>query len=226
MRSPAPRPCRLFIFDLDGTLIDSRADIAFALNLMLARMKMPPLHPSRIADFVGSGVPVLVERSLKEVTGREPGSELVEKGIVLFKEEYGNHLLDQTRLCYGVCDALDRLAWADFAVVTNKPEGFSRRILAGLGIETRFRAILGGDSIQKRKPDPEALFKAMQFCGVSQSETAMVGDSAVDIQAGKAAGIATCGVLGGFRPKEELEAAGCDLIIQNLLELPDHFRAP
>ena len=129
MNSPAPRPCRLFIFDLDGTLIDSRADIAFALNLMLARMNMRPLHQSRIADFVGSGVPILVERSLREVTGREPEGGLVEKGIVLFKEEYGNHLLDQTRLCYGVCDALDRLAWADFAVVTNKPESFSRLLV-------------------------------------------------------------------------------------------------
>ena len=222
----ALRPCRLFIFDLDGTLIDSRADIAFALNLMLARMNMGPLHESRIADFVGSGVPVLVERSLREVTSREPESELVKKGIVLFKEEYGNHLLDQTRFCHGVCEALDRLAWADFAVVTNKPESFSRRILAGLGIENRFRTILGGDSVQKRKPDPEALLKAMQFCKAARSETAMVGDSAVDINAGKAAGVTTCGVLGGFRPREELEAAGCDLIIQNLLDLPDHFRSP
>jgi phosphoglycolate phosphatase len=226
MNSPAPRPCRLFIFDLDGTLIESRADIALALNLMLARMNMCPLHQSRIADFVGSGVPILVERSLRAVTGREPESELVEKGIVLFKEEYGNHLLDQTRLCYGVCDALDCLAWADFAVVTNKPESFSRRILAGLGIENRFHTILGGDSVQKRKPDPEALLNAMQSCKALRSETAMVGDSAVDIQAGKAAGVTTCGVLGGFRPKEELEAAGCYLIIENLLELPDHFRAP
>ncbi len=222
----ALRPCRLFIFDLDGTLIDSRADIAFALNLMLARMNMAPLHQSRIADFVGSGVPVLVERSLREVTGCEPDSELVENGIVLFKEEYGNHLLDRTRLCYGVCDALDRLAWADFAVVTNKPESFSRRILAGLGIENRLRTILGGDSVQNRKPDPEGLLKAMESCKAARSETAMVGDSAVDIKAGKAAGVATCGVLGGFRPREELETAGCDLIVQNLLELPNHFRAP
>jgi len=226
MNSSAPLPCRLFLFDLDGTLINSRADIALALNLMLAHMNMGPLQQSRIADFVGSGVPTLVQRSLRAVTGREPESELVEKGIVLFQEEYGNHLLDQTCLCYGVCEALDRLAWADFAVVTNKPEGFSRRILAGLGIENRFRTILGGDSVQKRKPDPEALLKAMQSCKASRSETVMVGDSAVDIQAGKAAGVATCGVLGGFRAKEELEAAGCDLIIENLLKLPDHFRAP
>ena len=113
-----------------------------------------------------------------------------------------------------------------FAVVSNKPESFSRRILEGLGIGNRFCIILGGDSIQKRKPDPEPLFKAMDSCKASASETAMVGDSPVDIQAGKAAGVTTCGVLGGFRPQEELEAAGCDLIIGSLLELADHFRSP
>jgi len=220
------RPCRFFIFDLDGTLIDSRADITFALNAALTRIQMPPLRESRVVDFVGNGVRRLVEESLRETNGHEPESELTEKLIVLFREEYGNHLLDQTRLCDGVSKGLDRLSWATFAVVSNKPEGFSRRILEGLGIAHRFCAILGGDSIRKRKPDPEALLKAMETCSASLPETAMVGDSAVDIEAGKAAGVTTCGVLGGFRPKEELEAAGCDLIIHNLTELADHFRAP
>jgi phosphoglycolate phosphatase len=110
--------------------------------------------------------------------------------------------------------------------VTNKPETFSRRILDGLGIGDRFCAVFGGDSVEKRKPEPEALLKAMSQCGAASSETAMVGDSAVDIQAGKAAGVTTCGVLGGFRPREELEAADCDVIIGNLIELGDHFRSP
>ena len=226
MKPPTPRSCRLFIFDLDGTLIDSRADITTSLNLMLARMRMRPLQESRVSDFVGSGVPKLVERALREVIGREPECDLIEGGIILFREEYGKHLLDRTRLCRGVCEALDRLSWASFAVVTNKPESFSRRILDGLGIGTRFCTILGGDSVQKRKPNPEALFQAIENCHASRTETAMIGDSAVDIQAGKAAGVTTCGVLGGFRPREELEAAGCDLIIESLLELPQYFRAP
>jgi phosphoglycolate phosphatase len=226
MKSPTPRSCRLFIFDLDGTLIDSRADITSSLNLMLARMRLRPLHESRVADFVGSGVLKLVERALREITGHVPESDLVESGILLFREEYGNHLLDRTRLCPGVSEALDSLSWASFAVVTNKPESFSRQILAGLGIENRFCTILGGDSVQKRKPHPEALFQAMASCRASRTETAMIGDSAVDIEAGRAAGVTTCGVLGGFRPKEELEAAGCDLIIESLLELPRYFHPP
>ncbi len=226
MNSPIHRPCRLFMFDLDGTLIDSRADITLSLNLMLGRMNMPPLSESRVSDFVGSGMQKLIERGLKEVTGQDPEAGLMEQAMPLFLEAYGNHLLDKTRLCYGVVEALDRLPWASFAVVTNKPERFSRRILEALGVANRFRVILGGDSIQKRKPDPEALFTAMEICNVSPAEAAMVGDSKLDIEAGKAAGVMTCGVLGGFRPREELEAAGCDVLLQNLRELPNYFRPP
>jgi phosphoglycolate phosphatase len=220
------RPCRLFIFDLDGTLINSRADICFALNLALARMNLPTLPESRVADFVGEGVQKLVERSLSAATGYEPERALVETAGLLFREEYGQHLLDTTQLYAGVTEAFDRLAWASFAIATNKPEGFSRRILDGLGIGSRFCAILGGDSVRNRKPAPEALLKAMSTCNAGPSETVMVGDSRVDIEAGKAAAVTTCGILGGFRSREELEAAGCDLLIGNLIELADHFCSP
>ena len=219
-----PQSFRLFLFDLDGTLIDSRADLAFSLNLALARLNMHPLPESRIVDFVGDGVQKLIERSLRETTGREPESTLTKDCIALFREEYGNHLLDRTRLCPGVLEALDRLSWATFAVVSNKPEGFSRRILEALNVAERFRIILGGDSTRNPKPHPESLLKAMDVCDSIPSETVMVGDSATDIKAGKAAGVVTCGILGGFRTRENLEEAGCDLIIHGLLELADCFR--
>jgi phosphoglycolate phosphatase len=223
---PALRPCRLFIFDLDGTLIDSRADIAGALSLALARLGMPGLTEAQVADFVGEGMQRLVERTLREITGHPPTDQDTRNLIALFREEYGLHLLDQTCLYPSVREALDRLAWASFAVVTNKPEAFSRRILDGLGVGKRFVAIFGGDSMQKPKPDPEAILKAMNICRVGRSETAMVGDSAIDIQAGKAAGVTTCGVTWGFRPGHELEASGCDLIIKSLIDLTAYFRPP
>jgi phosphoglycolate phosphatase len=226
MTLSALRPCRLFLFDLDGTLINSRSDITNSLNLALARMNMPSLPESRIADFVGDGVQKLIERSLHETTGDEAEDSLIHEGIRMFKEEYEKHLLDRTCLCPNVREALDNLSWAEFAIVTNKPEGFSRCILEGLGIGNRFSAIMGGDSIQNRKPDPESLLKAMEICQASPSETVMVGDSAVDIEAGKAAGVTTCGILGGFRPAGELESSECDLIINNLLELANHFGPP
>jgi phosphoglycolate phosphatase len=120
-------------------------------------------------------------------------------------------------------EALDRLSWAALAVISNKPEGFSRRILKELNLANRFCTILGGDSTQNPKPDPEPILQVMDMCNVAPSETVMVGDSATDINAGKAAGVITCGIQGGFRPMEQLKEAGCDLIIENLLELTDYF---
>jgi phosphoglycolate phosphatase len=219
-------PCRLFLFDLDGTLIDSRADITNSLNLALARLALPSLTESQVGDFVGDGIQKLVERALRETTGNNPTNVLTQDGIMLFKEEYSCHLLDKTRLYPHVKEALASLFWARFAVVSNKPESLSLRILEGLDIANRFSIILGGDSVQNRKPNPESLLKAMNICGALPSETAMIGDSVVDIQAGKAAGVTTCGVLGGYRSEEELRATGCDFIIHDLLELAQHFSAP
>jgi phosphoglycolate phosphatase len=213
----------LFIFDLDGTLIDSKADIAYGINLTLARMDLPPVPINRVADFTGDGVQKLVERALRETVGREPESDRVQQGIAWFSEEYEQHLLDQTRFYPHVTEALDRLSWAKFAVVSNKPERFSRRILEGLGIAARFQIILGGDSTHTRKPDPTGILKAIEICEDVPSKSMMVGDSPVDIAAGKAAGAFTCAVLGGFRPRNQLESSGCDLIVNDLLDLANRI---
>ncbi|MDI9613272.1 MAG: HAD-IA family hydrolase [Acidobacteriota bacterium] len=223
---PTRESCRLFLFDLDGTLIDSQQDIVQSLNLALGRMRLPALSPARIRAFVGDGVQVLIERALAAATGRSPDPEETALGLELFREEYGRHLLDHTRLYPGVGAALGRLRWARCAVVSNKPADFCRRILAGLGIAGRFEIILGGDSTRHRKPDPEPLLEAMRFCRVPAAEVVMVGDSRVDIDAGRAAGVFTCGVLGGFRTEAELASCGCDLLIRSVAELPDHFRPP
>jgi phosphoglycolate phosphatase len=218
-----PRPCRLFLFDLDGTLIDSKKDIAHSVNLSLAHLGLKELPVAQVVTFVGDGVKKLIERSLREATGSQPGEEQIRAVMKLFLEEYENHLLDNTRLYPGVREGLDQLSWADFGIITNKPESFSRRILEGLGLGGRFCIILGGDSIPQRKPDPTPLHAAMARCGAPAHHTAMVGDSPVDVNAGRAAGVITCGISGGYRGRSELEAAGCDLIIEDFTELPGHF---
>jgi len=220
----SPRPCSLFIFDLDGTLIDSSRDIALSINLALSRLNFEPIPQARILEFVGEGVHKLVERALREVTGGEPSPERTAAAVELFLEAYEAHMLDSTRLVDGALEALDGLAWGRFALVSNKPERFSRRLLRELGIAGRFCAILGGDSLPLRKPDPAPLLLAAEQCGAAPSDSVMVGDSAVDVIAGKAAGVFTCGIAGGFRGREELERAGCDLIISGISELPRHFR--
>jgi len=217
------RPCRLFIFDLDGTLIDSRADLVCSVNRTLARLGYAPLSGASIDGFVGEGVNRLIERVLTTVTGHKPESETIAATVKLYLEDYSRHLLDDTRLRDQAKEALDALSGAAFAVVTNKNTDFSRRILEGLGVGDRFSIILGADAVRERKPAPEALFKAMEFCGATPEETVMIGDGLVDIQAGKAAGTATCGILGGFRPDEELINSGCDVLITALPQLADHF---
>jgi len=221
-----PHPCRLFLFDLDGTLIDSKGDIASSVNLALARAGLSQLPPSRIAGFVGDGVRKLVDRSLREVLERGPDESLLLRVMDFYLDEYGQHLLDTTRLFPGVGEALGSLDWAGLAVVTNKPERFSRQILNALGIGRRFRLVLGGDSTPLRKPDPAPLLEAVDRCGAVPGDSVMVGDSPVDVQAGEAAGLVTCGIAANVVDKEKLRAAGCDLLISDMRELTLYFCPP
>ena len=217
------RPCRLFIFDLDGTLIDSRADLVTSLNLALARIGYRRLSSDLIGGFVGEGVDKLIERALRAAAGRDPEKSEIRETARIYMNEYEGHLLDETRLRDRAVEALNALSGAKFAVVTNKPEAFSRRILDGLGIGNMFSIILGGDSVERRKPEPDALLAAMDFCRAAPGETVMIGDSLTDIKAGKAANTITCAILGGFRPDEELTASGCDFLITGLIQLADYF---
>jgi phosphoglycolate phosphatase len=217
---------KLFLFDLDGTLIDSRADIALSVNLALARMQLGPLEPATVVRFVGDGVESLMVRALTETVGAQPDSQMLGEAVNLLMEEYGRHLTDSTTIYPGVQHALQKLSWGSYGVVSNKPESLSRRVLAMLGLAPRFCIILGGDSLPTRKPHPEPLLRAMKSCGASPQETVMIGDSPTDIQAGKGAGVLTCGFSGGFRSAQELLEAGCDILVSNMAELPSHFRAP
>jgi phosphoglycolate phosphatase len=208
---------RLVVFDLDGTLIDATRDLATAVNRALAEASpgLPPLPESTVRSFIGEGARNLVRRCLAHL-GLSLPAEAV---LPVFLERYGECLLDSTTLYPDVPAALDALAHLRLAVLTNKPGDLSRRILAGLGIGDCFFRVLGGGDVPSRKPDPEGLRVLMAEAGTAAGETALVGDSAVDMATGHAAGVLKVGLTRGFDP-DGVRAGRPDLLLESLAELP------
>jgi phosphoglycolate phosphatase len=207
------------LFDLDGTLVDSRADLINSVNLMLAELGRRTLPDTRVLTFVGEGARLLVERALRaEQNGAPPGHD-VDHALEIFRRHYREHLLDQTRVYPGVKQTLAWLCRIPKAVVTNKPYEFTIPLLEGVGLSSYFEVVIGGDCLPERKPSPLMLFEAASRCGARVSECLMVGDSRVDVEAGKAANMKTCGYVPGFRGRTELVDAGVDYVIERFSEL-------
>lgn len=206
---------RLLIFDLDGTLADTKLDLALSVNAMRASLGLAPLSDDVISSYVGRGVAVLVAKALGDSF---PPAE-VNRAQDFFLDHYRRHMLDHSALYPGVEQALERLRGRELAVLTNKPEGFSRAMLAGLGIAGYFSRIYGGDSFARRKPDPMGVFRLMEEARVAARETLVVGDSDTDVQAGRNAGAWTCGVTYGFGAAS-LATSPPDLVLGDLAELP------
>ena len=208
----------LLIFDLDGTLIDSRLDLANAVNATRAHMGMEPLANEQVYAYVGNGAPVLIRRALGEQTGAAD----LEKALAFFLEFYRHHDLDHTVLYPGVKEALDRMRAAGkrMAVLTNKPVRMSRHILEGLGVGEHFFQIYGGNSFEHKKPHPMGVEALMLEAGVGKSDTLMVGDSSVDVQTARNAGIPCCGLTYGFQPETLVDPAP-DLLFDRMDQLAD-----
>ena len=206
---------RHLVFDLDGTLVDTKDDIAEAVNVTLDRLGLPRQEPRTLWGYVGHGVRVTLERAL----GAEHAS-LLDDAVAIFMPWYRAHLLDRSAVYPGLADVIDRLAadGAVFSVVTNKLADMSEAIIAGLGLAERFPRLVGGDSLPTKKPDPIGLRTVITAAGVDARATLMIGDSAIDVATGKNAGIATCGVLWGFSGGSVTEA-GADVLIATPAEL-------
>jgi phosphoglycolate phosphatase len=195
---------RLIAFDLDGTLIDSRRDLAESANALVAERGGAPLPEAAIGRMVGEGAAVLVRRALAAA-----GLEDAPAALPRFLEIYDAHLLNHTRLYDGVADAV-RLArrHARVVVLTNKPRGPSERVLAGLGIRELFDEVVGGDGPYGRKPDPAGLLALMRTAGASADRTLLVGDSWIDHETARRGGVRCCLVSfeHGFQefPKDRL----------------------
>jgi phosphoglycolate phosphatase len=183
------------IFDLDGTLVDTQADLAAATNYMLEVCGLPQLSLAQVRGYIGHGPRVLVERALDTTDDR-----LVSRGFDLFMRYYTGHLLDHTRVYAGMENVLAaaRAQGIVLSVLTNKPEVPSRSILSGLGLASLFSAVVGGDTFPAKKPDPQGVTYLQQVSRVDSAQTLLVGDSSIDIETGRTAGIATCWVTWGY----------------------------
>ena len=211
----------LLIFDLDGTLVDSKQDLIDSVNATRGYMNMAPLPGELVAKYVGRGAMALIQSALGDAATKEQ----VERAHKFFIEYYGDHMLDKTVLYEGVREALDRLRTKGhtLAVLTNKPVRFSERMMAQLGLGQHFVRVYGGNSFEpKKKPDPIGILTLLGETGISKAKTIMVGDSSVDIRTARNAGVQACGCLWGFQP-ETFVAEPPDFQIEHLGQLVDRL---
>ena len=206
---------RVLIFDLDGTLIDSKLDLAHSVNAMLEHMGRTPLAHDMVYSYVGNGAPMLVRRAL----GEGATDADCEKGLAHFLAYYREHMLDNTVTYPGVREGLDQLKGKAMAVLTNKPVRFSEEILNGLGLSRYFRFVYGGNSFEKKKPDPMGVEAILRDLAAPPDEAMMVGDSDVDIRTARNSGIWACGVSYGLGT-EGLRLHPPDIMLDSLDELP------
>jgi phosphoglycolate phosphatase len=214
MPSASSLPIRAFIFDLDGTLIDSKLDIVNSVNAMLRKTGRSELPLETIAGFVGHGAPQLIA----SVLGTKAGESDHQSALALFLEHYEHHNLDETRAYPGVKEGLAALAGYPKAVLTNKPTKASMRILEGLGLMEFFVAVYGGDSFERKKPDPAGARHILKELSVPAEQAAMVGDSEVDIQTARNAGMQAIAVTYGFGNYNRVSDPA-DLYIGSLVDL-------
>jgi phosphoglycolate phosphatase len=192
---------RLAVFDLDGTLVDSRRDLATAANALVAELGGTPLTETGVGAMVGEGAGVLVRRALLS-SGLDPETP---GALERFLDLYDEHLLDTTTIYDGTREMLDGLLpKVPLAVLTNKPQYPTDRIIDALDLRRYFRLVIGGDSSHGRKPDPAGLLYVARAFGVMPGETLMVGDSPIDVETGRRAGTQLCVIKYGFgfRPVE------------------------
>ena len=233
-----PRSIKLVIFDLDGTLIDSRLDLVHSVNAALRHIGRPELPDDVIASYVGDGAPILIQRALG---GEAVDEAIVRQGLQFFLSYYREHKLDHTTVYEGIREALRTIQNSSLqdspqedgsdrpngvprrmAVLTNKPVIPSRAIVEALGLAPFFAQIYGGNSFATKKPDPEGARQLLEESGVHPEETAIVGDSHVDVETGRNAGLWTVGVNYGFSP-HTLRECPPDVLVDMPQELAEVF---
>jgi phosphoglycolate phosphatase len=212
------RPIDVVMFDLDGTLADTGQDLADAVNHTRSHFDLEPLPSALVFTHVGRGVEHLLRHSLPE-----DSIDHFQEVMRVFLSRYENHLLDTTILYPGVHEVLDYFRGKRRVVVSNKMHRLTVAVLRGLGVEKQFDAILGGDSAVEKKPHPALVHDVLNRFKILPSHALIVGDGDTDVEAGRRAGIITCGVTYGLGSKEGLVAAQPDILIDDIAELSHYF---
>jgi len=214
---------KLLIFDLDGTLVDSRLDLANSVNAMLRHYKKPELPNEVIGSYIGNGAPMLVRRAL----GDPDDEAYVQEALLYFMSYYREHKLDTTYVYDGIFHALDAIVASrngnsavKMAVLSNKPVVPSRGIVESLGLGKYFFQVYGGNSFHTKKPDPAGVAALLEEAGARTEETAIIGDSDVDVITARNAGIYSVGVTYGLAP-HTLDDAPPDVLVDHPRELGD-----
>lgn len=223
IRSFDPGRLKLLIFDLDGTLVDSRQDLIQSVNAMLQHFHRPELPGDAIASYVGDGAPMLVRRALGD-PDEEP---FVQEALEYFLSYYRVHKLDNTHLYPGIKEALEAIRDRDdaerrMAVLSNKPVNPSRAIVDALGLGEFFVRVYGGNSFHTKKPDPLGVRTLLEETGTRSDEAIIVGDSSIDVITGRNAELWTCGVTYGFSPRT-LDDAPPDVLVDSPSDLAHLF---
>ena len=209
------------LFDLDGTLIDSLGDLAASINLMLSDLDRPPLNAAQVAAFIGNGIPTTVRRALVAThpTEQPPDPALHERAIESVHRHYASQMLNTTRLFPTVVETLEHFSGKRLGVVTSKEVRFTKFLLDHFGVAKYFQAIVGGDTTPARKPDPQPVLEALRLLDGQASDAVMIGDSEIDVIAGRRAGTLTCAVTFGYRSAEQLLVTEPDVIIDRFDQL-------
>jgi phosphoglycolate phosphatase len=214
MTQPDSQPTRLIVFDLDGTLIDSLHDLAASVNATFLRMRLPLRGISEVRDAIGNGALRLIQELLPENYLYK-----LDEAHGLFLEHYTANCSEQTVIYEGVLPYLDKLKKIDdlkIGLLTNKPYAPTQKILEKLELTKYFDIVVGGDTLETRKPNPEGLEFIMKTTGRSQAETIMVGDSIPDFEAARRAAVRCIGIQGGFGGKG---SSGADFNIEKFADI-------
>jgi phosphoglycolate phosphatase len=216
---------KLIMIDVDGTLVDSVPDLAFCVDELMVALGRPKWGEEKVRQWVGNGVPKLVERSLTGELEGQVNQEDFQKAYPIFLELYKDNTSKRSHLYSGVIEGLDYLQDKGYTLgcVTNKAEAFTRPLLKDLGIFGRFELIISGDTLEKKKPDPLPLLFAAQHFNVSAQECLMLGDSVSDVKASRAAGFDIICMSYGYNHGEDIRLQHPDVVIDSMAELQQYL---